>query len=63
MIGVAGLGYWGPNLARNFAELGTLTWLCDLDDELRDDVRGALPGRAVTGSFDEMLADAECRAS
>ena len=30
-IGVAGLGYWGPNLARNFDDLGTLTWLCDAD--------------------------------
>ena len=30
-IGVAGLGYWGPNLARNFAAIPgcELTWLCD----------------------------------
>ena len=30
-VGVAGLGYWGPNLARNFAALGgcELAWLCD----------------------------------
>ena len=49
MIGVAGLGHWGPNLARNFAELGTLTWLCDLDDELRETFAKRYPGVQVTG--------------
>ena len=35
-IGVVGLGYWGPNLARNFAALpgARLTWLCDGRPEL-----------------------------
>ena len=34
-VGVAGLGYWGPNLARNLAALPgcTVTWLCDADEE------------------------------
>jgi predicted dehydrogenase len=57
LIGVAGLGYWGPNLARNFAELGTLTWLCDLDEELRSTFAARYPSARVTGSFEEMLAD------
>jgi predicted dehydrogenase len=57
VIGVAGLGYWGPNLARNFAELGTLTWLCDLDEELRATFAARYPGARVTDSFDAMLAD------
>jgi predicted dehydrogenase len=57
VIGVAGLGYWGPNLARNFAELGTLTWLCDLDEELRLTFAARYPNAQVSGSFDEMLAD------
>jgi predicted dehydrogenase len=57
VIGVAGLGYWGPNLARNFAELGTLTWLCDLDEELRTTFAARYPSARVTGSFEEMLAD------
>ncbi len=57
MIGVAGLGYWGPNLARNFAELGTLSWLCDLDDELRVTFAKRYPSVQVTGSLDTMLAD------
>jgi len=57
LIGVAGLGYWGPNLARNFAELGTLTWLCDLDEELRATFAARYPSAQVTDSFEEMLAD------
>jgi predicted dehydrogenase len=57
VIGVAGLGHWGPNLARNFAELGSLTWLCDLDDELRAAFAKRYPGLQVTSSFDAMLAD------
>jgi predicted dehydrogenase len=56
LIGVAGLGYWGPNLARNFAELGTLTWLCDLDPALRTTFAGRYPGATVTDSFEELLA-------
>jgi predicted dehydrogenase len=56
LIGVAGLGYWGPNLARNFAELGTLTWLCDLDPELRQTFAARYPAATVTDSFEELLA-------
>ena len=35
-VGLAGLGYWGPNLARNFDDLADLAWLCDLDQDLLD---------------------------
>ncbi len=56
MIGVVGLGYWGPNLARNFAELGALSWLCDLDPELRAAFAARYPSARVTGSFEELLA-------
>jgi predicted dehydrogenase len=57
VIGVAGLGHWGPNLARNFAELGTLIWLCDLDEELRSKFAARHPNVLVTAAFEEMLAD------
>jgi len=56
VIGVAGLGYWGPNLARNFAELGALSWLCDLDESHRNEVAGRYPSVRATDSFEEMLA-------
>ena len=34
-IGVVGLGYWGPNLARNFAGIPgcELAWCCDSNAE------------------------------
>jgi predicted dehydrogenase len=55
-IGVVGLGYWGPNLARNFAELGALSHLCDLDPELRATFAARYPSARVTDSFEELLA-------
>jgi predicted dehydrogenase len=58
-VGVAGLGHWGPNLARNFAELAELTWLCDSDDSKREPSAARYPGARWTDSFDEMLADEE----
>ena len=33
-VGLAGLGYWGPNLARNFDQLADLAWLSDLDEDV-----------------------------
>jgi predicted dehydrogenase len=56
-VGLAGLGYWGPNLARNFDELAELTWLCDLSDENRDRFAARFPNARLTGDFDELLAD------
>jgi predicted dehydrogenase len=56
-VGVAGLGHWGPNLARNFADLAELTWLCDSDSE-RSDVAARYPSARFTGDFDDLLADA-----
>jgi predicted dehydrogenase len=56
-IGVAGLGYWGPNLARNFDELGELTWICDRDGERLAALASRYPAAKRTGDFGEMLAD------
>jgi predicted dehydrogenase len=56
-VGLAGLGYWGPNLARNFDELAELTWLCDLSDEQRSRFAGRYPRARLTADFDELLAD------
>ena len=57
-VGVAGLGHWGPNLARNFAELADLTWLCDSDVGRRD-IASRYPQARFTDSFEEMLEDSE----
>jgi len=56
-VGVAGLGYWGPNLARNFDELAELTWLADLSQELQEKFAARYPNARVTGDFDELLVD------
>jgi predicted dehydrogenase len=56
MIGVVGLNYWGPNLARNFADLGVLSWLCDLDEPRLAAAGARHPGINTTPSFDELLA-------
>src|SRR6201994_2284641 len=44
-VGVVGLGYWGPNLARNLDSIAgcELAWLCDADEEKRERLRGPLP--------------------
>jgi predicted dehydrogenase len=56
-VGVAGLGYWGPNLARNFDELGALGALCDLSDDLRQRFAERYPNVRVYSDYDELLAD------
>jgi predicted dehydrogenase len=58
-VGVAGLGYWGPNLARNFDRLGgaELAWLCDESEERLQRHAAAFPGARSTGSLDDLLSD------
>jgi predicted dehydrogenase len=57
-VGVAGLGHWGPNLARNFAELAELVWLCD-SDPAKGELTARYPQARFTSDFGEMLADPE----
>ncbi len=58
-LGVVGLNYWGPNLARNFDRLAgcDLAWCCDLDEEILDRHRGAFPNTSFTQDLDELLGD------
>jgi predicted dehydrogenase len=58
-VGVVGLGYWGPNLARNLALLPDceLAWCCDSSEEVRERVRVQFPGTRFTGELDDLLAD------
>ncbi len=58
-IGVAGLGYWGPNLARNFDELGDLRWIVDLSESTRARFAARYPAARITADYAEMLADPE----
>jgi predicted dehydrogenase len=56
-IGLAGLGYWGPNLARNFDDLAELTWLCDLSSDLLDRFGARYPNARTSDRFDDLLED------
>jgi predicted dehydrogenase len=58
-VGVAGLGYWGPNLARNLAAIPgcELSWLCDSSPETLARLTGAFPAARCTGSLGDLLAD------
>jgi predicted dehydrogenase len=60
-IGLVGLGYWGPNLARNIVgcDRAELSWACDLRPELLEAQDKRYPGLRTTTSFDEMISDPE----
>jgi predicted dehydrogenase len=58
-VGVVGLGYWGPNLARNLAAIPgcELTWLCDASEQARERLGSAFPGARTTAAIEDLLAD------
>jgi len=58
-VGVVGLGYWGPNLARNFDRLAgaELAYCCDLDEANLAKARGLHPNAVVTDDLDALLGD------
>jgi predicted dehydrogenase len=60
-VGVIGLGYWGPNLARNFASLAgcELAWCCDADAQARERIAARFPGTRLAAELDQLLADPE----
>jgi predicted dehydrogenase len=59
-VGIVGLGYWGPNLARNFDALPgvELAWLCDGREAVREKFAAIYRGARLTGDLEELLADA-----
>jgi len=60
-VGLVGYGYWGPNLARNFATnpATRLVSICELSGERRLAAERALPGVPTTDSFEELLNNEE----
>ncbi|MCW2970558.1 MAG: Gfo/Idh/MocA family oxidoreductase [Solirubrobacterales bacterium] len=58
-VGVVGLGYWGPNIARNLASMPgcELVWLCDGSEEARAKHARSFPGAEMTPRFADLLAD------
>ena len=60
-VGVVGLGYWGPNLARNFDLLpdSQLAWICDASQEVAARWGATFPQARVATDLDELLGDPE----
>ena len=58
-IAVVGLGYWGPNLARNFAAIEDceLAWCCDPSAQALERIAGRFPQARLSEDLNEVLAD------
>jgi len=56
-VGIVGLGYWGPNLARNFSDLknSEVTVCCDINNERLNQVSANFPNATKTTKFKEAL--------
>lgn len=57
-FGLVGVGYWGPNLARNLnnTENATLAWVCDASDKALGKIAAGYPKVSTTNSVAEMLS-------
>ncbi len=57
-VGVVGLGYWGPNLVRNFAQTnhGKVTWVCDSVPQHCERTQKLSPWVKTTSNYEEMLS-------
>jgi predicted dehydrogenase len=60
-VGVVGLGYWGPNLARNFDRLpgSELAWICDAAGGALERWAPQFPRSHATNDLDDLLRDPE----
>jgi predicted dehydrogenase len=58
-LAAAGLGYWGPNLARNLDELdgAELAWICDRDEARLERFGARFPDARKTTNFEDLLED------
>ncbi len=54
-VSVIGAGYWGPNLIRNFHELGALNVICDKDEEKLAKINGKYPAVFSTTDVDDAI--------
>jgi predicted dehydrogenase len=63
-VAVVGVGGWGKNLARNYAQMpeANLRYICDLDKAKLDQATRQYPGTRMTSNFTEMLEDKDLQA-
>jgi predicted dehydrogenase len=60
-IGIVGLGYWGPNIARNVVDnpRAELAWLCDTDQRALAVMTSRYPSARDTSDVAPLLSDPE----
>jgi len=60
-VGVAGCGYWGPNLIRNLASLPDcrVKQVCDVNDTRLVHMKKLYPSTATTTKFEDLINDGE----
>jgi UDP-2-acetamido-3-amino-2,3-dideoxy-glucuronate N-acetyltransferase len=58
-IGLIGAGYWGKNLVRVFAEMGSLKLVCDLNKKILDERKKENPSIETTTNYNDILKDKE----
>lgn len=60
-IGIAGVGYWGPKIARNFhdSQNAILTTVADLNPERLAEIQKLYPEVRTTRKFEEMLSEVD----
>ena len=58
-VGVVGLGYWGPNIARNFNDIpdANLRWCCDRDSDRRETWQKSFPDTEFSEDLSKLLGD------
>ena len=56
-IAQIGVGQWGKNLARNFAGVAELAWLCDVDVNQHAELSQRYPAARTTANCDDVLGD------
>jgi len=61
-VAVAGVGYWGKNLVRNFHDLGALAALCDADTSVEANYRKKYGDFTFYQHIDGVLSDASINA-
>lgn len=58
-IGIIGVGYWGPNLVRNFSEIEQVdvAFCCDLNTDRLEYIGGKFPNIKLTTNYADILED------
>lgn len=56
-IAIAGCGYWGKNLVRNFAELGVLHTICDSEPRILKQLKSLYPEVNIRTDYHQVLAN------